>query len=380
MKRLLLLFCSLLVTLGAGELIVQKLKPQLTYSAAYKGVFDCLTHDVLIPFTLKKNHTCTMKDYWGDFDTKATTNSMGYRGREFSQKPKEGTTRILMLGDSFTFGYGVTDDETYPVLLEKSLQEKAVEVINAGYADGYSPDSYYVYLKNRGFSLNPSIIVMSFFVYNDLFDLAETVWEKTSADGLPETIVSCCRYFEGGKLRNKDLAVKYKIPVLRQSHLFLLAMNEYSSRYRPQENTRLGEFKYNFLPGCPLSPECIEKFAREEQRVYTVINAMKRGADERNIPFIILMIPIDYQLVPEVIRKYGSIIPLDPQNPDFIQKRLSANFSDRNIPTIDLYGIFQKDPDPKSLYFPSDAHFTPRGNALTASVLAEYLTSHGYIE
>ena len=49
------------------------------------------------------------------FDDKVlNTNADGFRGeQEFALKKDSSKTRILLLGDSFTFGEGVSDDETY---------------------------------------------------------------------------------------------------------------------------------------------------------------------------------------------------------------------------------------------------------------------------
>ncbi|MAA79608.1 MAG: hypothetical protein CL916_10145 [Deltaproteobacteria bacterium] len=56
-----------------------------------------------------------------------STNSQGFRGPEIS-KTKTGL-RILCLGDSVTFGWGVEQEESYPSLIAKSL---SLDVINAG--------------------------------------------------------------------------------------------------------------------------------------------------------------------------------------------------------------------------------------------------------
>ncbi len=57
----------------------------------------------------------------------ASTNALGMRGRAF-EMPAPGY-RILCIGDSVTFGWGVPDHESYPAHLERTLN---VEVLNAG--------------------------------------------------------------------------------------------------------------------------------------------------------------------------------------------------------------------------------------------------------
>jgi len=63
-------------------------------------------------------------------------NSEGFRGPEFNKDKPDNTYRIIAVGGSTTFGSGVTDENTWPRILEKKLQNlsesKNIEVINAG--------------------------------------------------------------------------------------------------------------------------------------------------------------------------------------------------------------------------------------------------------
>src|SRR4029079_9523596 len=70
----------------------------------------------------------------GVFDTTVTINSQRLRSEtEYGSEPPAEVTRIAVLGDSFTFGIGANDGETYPAQLERMLRETVrVQVINAG--------------------------------------------------------------------------------------------------------------------------------------------------------------------------------------------------------------------------------------------------------
>ena len=61
------------------------------------------------------------------------TNSQRLRGPELQPK-QDGRTRIIALGDSVTHGWGVSEDESYPSVLQVLLQQRGhtVEVVNAG--------------------------------------------------------------------------------------------------------------------------------------------------------------------------------------------------------------------------------------------------------
>ena len=63
-------------------------------------------------------------------------NSEGFRGQEFSKDKPDNTYRIIAVGGSTTFSVGVTEENAWPRILEKKLQNlsigKNIEVINAG--------------------------------------------------------------------------------------------------------------------------------------------------------------------------------------------------------------------------------------------------------
>ncbi len=93
------------------------------------------------------------------------TNSLGFRNKEITPKKK---IRIVSLGASPTFGWGVEDEDTYPSVIEKELKNQKIEVesINAGEI-GYSSYQGLKLLDKTVLSLNPDIITVSY-VINDV--------------------------------------------------------------------------------------------------------------------------------------------------------------------------------------------------------------------
>lgn len=98
------------------------------------------------------------------------TNSRGLRDREFSLEKPAGVTRILVLGDSMTFGWGAAQDDTYPKVLERLLNEKPlprmkprVEVLNTGVGN-YNTSQEVAYLRERGLEYQPDLVILGFFL------------------------------------------------------------------------------------------------------------------------------------------------------------------------------------------------------------------------
>ena len=63
-------------------------------------------------------------------DVWTTINASGYRGREHAGPPAPGRTRVVMLGDSITFGHRLADEQTFPAVLE--ARSPLLEVVNLG--------------------------------------------------------------------------------------------------------------------------------------------------------------------------------------------------------------------------------------------------------
>jgi len=86
------------------------------------------------------------------------TNSSGFRGRlEISEH--KNLPRILLLGDSYTFGDQANDDEVFGSLLQQMLP--GTEVINMG-VRGYGHDQMLLLFQEAGIQLEPDIVILGF--------------------------------------------------------------------------------------------------------------------------------------------------------------------------------------------------------------------------
>ena len=98
-------------------------------------------------------------------------NNLGLRDeRDYSQLPAVGCARVLVLGDSMTFGKGVRERDTWPAVLEDllaaKLPERCIEVLNAGIPNTNFFIQWLHFLE-RWRSLQPDLVLVGFFVYND---------------------------------------------------------------------------------------------------------------------------------------------------------------------------------------------------------------------
>jgi lysophospholipase L1-like esterase len=95
-------------------------------------------------------------------------NSLGLRDdRDISREKPAGVTRIVMLGDSVTFGFGVSGRETTASQLETLLATQRtpsrIEVLNAGVGNYNTSMEVNAYLRSWR-ALQPDVVLLNFFV------------------------------------------------------------------------------------------------------------------------------------------------------------------------------------------------------------------------
>ena len=106
----------------------------------------------------------------GTFLGKAfSSNSIGLRDKEFTLEKPANTIRIVGLGDSIMFGWGVEQDESYLKLLESKLQSKhpnqSFEVMNFA-VPGYNTAMEVATFEHKALAFDPDLVILHF-VDND---------------------------------------------------------------------------------------------------------------------------------------------------------------------------------------------------------------------
>ncbi len=91
-------------------------------------------------------------------------NSLGLRGAELPTPRPAHLRRVLVIGDSFTFGLGVADDRLpFPALLDRRLRRRSVQVVNGGIPGSLTGD-WGALWRRAGARIDPDVVVAVFFL------------------------------------------------------------------------------------------------------------------------------------------------------------------------------------------------------------------------
>jgi lysophospholipase L1-like esterase len=133
-----------------------------------------------------------------------TINSHGYRGPEFNPEKQTGVTRIVCLGESNTFGLGVSDDAVWPRQMEKKLntldpQKRQWEVLNLAVTN-YSTFQGVRQAREALPSLKPDIVM---FCYS---------WadHQPAADGIPDERIDVGASWQVGAINRLNRSAAWR--------------------------------------------------------------------------------------------------------------------------------------------------------------------------
>lgn len=272
-------------------------------------------------------------------------NSLGYRGPEIPRRKEPKTLRILCLGDSFTYGSYVSNNETFPYYLQRKFSENhlPVEVINGGLGDTTIVD--HLYLLRRSMQINPDIVVLTF-SENDISDLgkAEPTYVSLSKNRkLKSNIIIGPLYklFRNTALFNFLLTLKG-----RYSQLYVLERGSKSGEELGRQGKSEGEMLW-------------KKY--EEQ-----LKQMQLFLDEHSVYFMFAIFPSDHR-----IGKRSMTGGPHADRLDRIEK-LANNLS---IPTLNLLEPLQEAGLSRNeLYLlPYDGHPSKVAYSVVANTIFEYV-------
>ncbi|MEZ6185180.1 MAG: GDSL-type esterase/lipase family protein [Planctomycetota bacterium] len=337
----------LLLGLGAiaGEVLLRALAPESAYTG--HGMYVA---DPDLSYRLLPGHE------HGD----VAINSHGLRDPERPQEKPAGVKRVLVLGDSFTFGSGPLDPAHGFVRGLEARLGPEVQAINSG-VPGWGTVQQAAWLERDGLAWEPDALVVAFFVGND-------VWENqhpATKDVLNGELIERGEPKQHSWWRvTRNKSRLYRLFKELPSHVgdaFTGDSNQ-ARWYHRIERTRMGVCSTvdaeAWEPGWTATREALAK--------------VKALAGSR--PCVLLVIPDEFQVDPALREAVAARWDLNLADYDWElpQRRLAALAEELGYTHLDLLEELRaRTAAGEEQYLPFDSHWNQHGNALAAERLAE---------
>jgi len=303
-------------------------------------------------------------------------NSLGLRDREYGPKPA-GVRRVLVLGDSIAAGYAVRLESTFPKIAEELLNERNAdcrwEVIN-GAVPGYSTKQELALLESIGWQLDPDIVVLAFYLGNDLADNLRDRGPKPTVSRPVDCILPLARdkwdipLPETVRTWLKVHSASYVWFENRYDRLLLAAgVRAHVPRYQVPHwlsISRKGTRSADLDIALQLTREWLATMSRE--------------ATARGTPLNVIIIPAIGQVDEQVRRADLKRLKLRADDYDMSRPNaeIAAILRELEIPFLDVTETLRMQQDAGELtFFKLNTHLTPAGHRVVANTLTDMVGS-----
>lgn len=344
--------------------------------------------DLQLGYIHKKNTTFQMKATQNK-DIKVSINRYGFRDYEKDYKQKDfNSYRILALGDSFLFGWGIPFEQTALVKLEKKLNKNSkrkYDIFKAGVC-GYGPQQENILLKQLYPLVKPEHVIVFIYTGNDIRDVLVKNQHLVHRGNIyfnQNSLIKWKGYYNIYASNWEWLparSVGYKNSWINIKSLFKLSKSFDSSI---QEKAKI-DF-------CPLTilehgAFLIKNYpALFDNGIEILIKNLKDIQDfclKNNMKSTFVLIPMPMQVNQDDLLKFMKIFSLDNNDIDINlpQSKIIQVAKKYNIDNIiDLTPILKKHSKQKRLYYepysdePASDHWNSHGHYIVSQFLYEYL-------
>lgn len=280
-----------------------------------------------------------------EFSFRFRISRQGFRDREIhTPGAHPDSLRILLVGDSFTFGAGNEYEEIWPVRFETRLREirPDVDVVKAGVL-GYDTRTEVLYLDRLLPLYRPDVVVLAF-LPNDLFT-NRPLAAPAPAPAPGASTLQAVRRLQIGRLASR--ALLGIDPLYERIYLWTPRRQYYQTDWPPHAAQQAA-----------VTRELLRQ-AQERCRSF--------GAD-----FLVLSIPQEFQVL--ATGRGDRWEGIEPARIDTAMAAFAGEQGFPWIPTLPALASAYRKHGP-ALYYRSDGHLAPAGNRWVADVLFREFTA-----
>ncbi len=312
-----------------------------------------------------------------EFDTVVVHNPDGYRTPVLAAQKPLNEFRIAVLGDSFAWGFGVNNDQTFSAVLERQLGD-GYSVVNFG-VSGYGRGQQWLQLQRDVSRVQPDAVIVMAYPGNDLYD---NVADNPRIELYPRP------RFEvepTGQLSIRGLPVP-RVDGDFTERMFMRYAAEWTGIYQRSYLFRMlfhlvtdiekewqGSASHHLFSEIYL-PENREKMQAQMELERTILTNMKHYLDARCVPMLYAVGSTAEQLLPALQAQIAAT--LDRHDLDWRQpsRFLLQAAREAGIETLDLEPpLAELEQRGLPVHFNRDFHWNERGQHAVGTALAPWV-------
>ena len=336
-----------LLGFGAGEAALRLQRRRIEGSDRLdRGLME---YDERLGWALTANWRGRHRHY--DFDVAYSINERGFRGPAAAA----GEPAALWLGDSFAFGLGANDGETFVDRLD-AAREGGLRHINLA-VPGYSTDQQLLLLERRLSSFDARFIGLAVYLGNDLID---------NSLGYAMQAATAKPYFElrdGALVLRNTPAPRAPKPPWEQERGFGARLFEMAGAAPDRLDRALLSIETARWLGLerPAPPDDLEaRLAPQIAPSIALFEALLRRMRQSGKPLAVVLLASRRHLAAPAswAARYQELA------------RRALLEAGLEAPVLDLAAAFRAAPAAARLHFPQDGHLTPPGHEAAAALIA----------
>ena len=355
--------CSILLSIWMANTILRKVEK---YRAKrYLNYGDTVSGGLKPGGLLKAGFEGLVHDGYGGA-VRWKNNNAGFRyDKDVSKVPAPGVLRILSLGDSFTAGMRIDQNDTFSILLErwstKNLTQTEVLISMIE-----QPVTGLTYLQQYGYTWSPRVVMLGITLGNDIAQsyVARHPTQIGFRHGLEKSNIPDHCFIQRNPIEKAFIRKLYDLSRSRLSKAIFNPSEEIRNWYGHKEKLKLFDAANGLGMYIKNPPQEIKD---AYQRLFKILLEYKQFCDQNNTKFVVLIFPQRFQIQPGDWKATIIAYSLNPEAFDLMQpNKYIRNFClDESIPIIDPTEAMKRYHMEKgqNLYLPGgDMHWNSQGN------------------
>ena len=280
---------------------------------------------------LLKHRSSTLRQWVnsGEYNVSIYANDLGFRSRKTLQNLP--ANAIYVVGDSFSFGHGVEEEDRFSSLLE-SYSGRSVANISIP-TDIYGYEKLLDYASSN--SANIKKIIIAICMENDIFDYSERIANRENPffeEFLPTKMF----------LKRRSALYNFATATIKQNRIFLNFANE------------LGLIDSS-------APVILST------EVSSSIERLVSIRNKYNAEILLLIVP-----------SRGLWVAKNTEEFDFVHRKFVKEVQAKGFETLDMRQFLEESGSPLDYHYPIDGHWNKLGHNITAEKLAKHIELIGF--